>query len=65
MTRFIIQYTSDSFVRIRSTGGWASGYTAEAVNSYSTREKAEKAKGRYSSLNDCKVVEVEKTVKIL
>ena len=65
MTRFIIQYTSDSFVRIRPTGDWASGYPAEAVNSYDTREEAEKAKGRYSSLDGCEVVEVEKTVKIL
>lgn len=65
MTRYIIQYGPGSFVRIRSTGGWASGYVAEAVNSYSTREKAEKAKSKYPSLDNADVIEIEKTVMIV
>lgn len=65
MIRYIIQYGPDSFVRVRSTGGWASGYPPEAVNSYSTREKAARVRDKYPSLKNCEVVKINKTVEIL
>ena len=64
MNRFIIYSPeSESFVRIRH--GWTSGHPAEAVNSYASRDEAEKDKDRFDSLHDCIVQEVKKTVEII
>ena len=61
MNRFIIYSPeSESFVRIRH--GWTSGHPAEVVNSYASRDEAEKAQSCFHSLRDCEIIEVQKTV---
>lgn len=65
MKRYIIYDPySDSYVKIEPRG-WTSGHSAEAVNSYGSLESARKDIAPLDSLKSCRIVEVEKTVRIV
>lgn len=62
MNRYIIyDPKADSYVKM-DKGGWTSGHSAEAVNSYGSLKEAREDVAPFQSLKDCVIVEVVKTL---